>query len=300
MILAIGHHLATTISDEAREATQVQDQIQGAVATVRPLEDTPQEQRADALAAIRAEFAIVELGYTFDGEALLAGEEPDLARLGLIPQPDGVDVSPEAQAWFTYWVGHEATAVVQEPDLSEGGSLVVAPWAAQAVDLDHLRDLLAQHTAPAWYAEYPGGSWVVGAQDSVRLGQWLTWFAAIGLTIMVLALWGGYATELLRAVRSLAVPQLLAPSPRFSGDVLAVRILAPIAVVIAIGAVLSCLLLLPFVLPSIRVDGLNLPFGVILGAVLLILASGMAAWGLSVRRVLLADARMWQANPEED
>ncbi|MGJ0223745.1 hypothetical protein ACQUZK_10120, partial [Streptococcus pyogenes] len=77
---------------------------------------------------------------------------------------------------------------VQRLDLLEGAitsnsvtTLLVTSRAGGDVDLDALRETLSGITAPAWYAQRPGGEWVSGAVAAVEDSKWLTTLGAVCL-----------------------------------------------------------------------------------------------------------------------
>lgn len=282
----------TTVGTEARNAQAVQQELEGRVAVVTPFQqDTPEAWTAAAV-ALQESYAVIQLSMRPDGVEELVGPEADLALVGI-----------EGASSLPWWVAYLSSGM-QQPEVRLGdvggevvtqGVLIVAARDGLAVDLDALKRELALVTVPQWHVEYPGGSWLTGAAMDARQAAWVVWFGGIALSLALVALWGNYANELRRIVRSIQPIQVVAPSKGFVRSVIGWRVAAPVIASVGGGVILTLILSIP---PK-GTGRFSLPVGFVTLCACIILCSGLLAWLLTVRSAESAAQPLVLSIPEE-
>lgn len=272
VFLTLVYNALTSVSEETRAAMSAQKEIGEAVATIRPIA-TADEEWIAALTELGREYAIAGLSSVEPGVTSVTAAPASLEVLGL-GRGDG-----PVPSWLTYIAG--VTVAVSPSD--EGVArevaevLVVAPLEGGSVDLEALRTLLASTTTPTWTAQWPGQEFLVGSEVAIDQARWLTWFGGLGMLTALLALWCTYANELIRAMRSLLVVQMIAPDDSLLRSALAWRILAPVGVAVLGGGGVALILSIPASVQG-AASGFGLPLGFLTFCSVLALASGGVAW----------------------
>lgn len=297
--LALVYNASTALDSETRQALTYRAQVGNVVVPVAVRGGLLPDQNAAALAAVEEQYAVGEVQWSGTGTSRLIATQQTLDALGLSAGlADPAQLQPPTSSWVRAIFGGPATVSVDNPDASTATQLVVANSDGTDVDVDALQSLLARYTTPAWSVEPVGRSYVVGSLIAQDQARWLTWFGTIGLGLMLVALWTGHANELLRASRALAPVQVMAPDTSFVRAALAVRVVAPVAVVVVGGCLLALVLSIPM-----RGAGQSLteamPVGVLIGSGALTVLSGAVAWVLTARAASLHARYFRLGNPEE-
>jgi hypothetical protein len=287
---------------EAIRAMQAQAVIDGSVAQIVVPFASQVGPCGSEIEALAEEYAVVSVHTrTSDAMTVLTGPSMALERLGLAQLTDQGNTG-SWPVWVAPAVGSQMEIHEGTQNCVESEFYIVASWQDERVSLDSLNNTLAGLGAPAWTARSVGESWIVGTAIAKTQNRWLEFLGVLGLGMLLVGLWAGYANELVRAGRSVAPIQALAPRFSFTRSVLAWRIIAPVAMSIGASLMigLSLALMLENASRSGSLGGLNeLPYGFVGVSCGIVAMTGLAAWVISSAAVSAASHRFRLGNPDE-
>jgi hypothetical protein len=188
----------------AVQAQRVIDQIDGRFVQVAPPSDVQGEPANSVLAHLPEGAAVLTLheeGHEkSDGvvefQATLSAEPTELDHWGLKPGethsaqdlPRMLDTvvssGPETQVRIT----DDMSAGTNDGDYTRT-AFVVFNLGGERVDRDAIQSALSAAGGPGWSVYVGGESWIIGANDLAHEFRWIGWFATIGASLLVAALW---------------------------------------------------------------------------------------------------------------
>ncbi|MGO1592376.1 MAG: hypothetical protein ACTHW1_06235 [Ancrocorticia sp.] len=111
-----------------------------------------------------------------------------------------------------------------------------------SVDVSHIKQVVAEYSAPMWRVNEPSASFYYGTSAGVQRANWIGWMGLVGLGMLLTGVCFALVEDATRTARRLAPLTVLSGSPGVIRRVAADRVCVPLAVGYLIGMLLSLML----------------------------------------------------------